>query len=174
MNIGLRLKAITLCLSIGFYLLSGVTAQAARVNDKAPDFSLQDLHGHKVTLEEFKAKGNAVILNFWSTTCPPCVAEIPALNALYREMKANGLVILGIAIDSSDRPVRELANQLKIEYPVLLDGEKNVYFDMYGLFGQPISILVDRSGVVRDKFIGQLDWNSPQIRAKVQNLLKGR
>lgn len=173
MNLGLRSKAFILCLFSIFCLLPAA-AQAARINDKAPNFILKDLSGHKVVLDELKVKGKAVILNFWSTTCPPCIAEIPGLNALYRDMKANGLVVLGIAIDPSEPPVRELVNQLKIEYPVLLDNEKNVYFDTYGLFGQPVSILIDRSGIVRDKFIGQLDWNSPRIRAKVQNLLIGR
>jgi len=174
MTSSLRLRIVTLCFSLGFCLLGGAAAQAARVNDKAPNFTLKDLNGHKVVLNELKAKGNAVILNFWSTTCIPCVAEMPGLNTLYRDMRANGLIVLGIAIDSSDNPVRELASQLKIEYPILLDSEKNVYFDTYGLFGQPVSILIDRSGIVRDKLMGQLDWNSPQIRAKVQNLLKGR
>jgi len=174
MKPGLRLKIFTLCLSIAFCLLTGPVAQAARINDRAPNFTLKDLAGHKVILDEFRVKGHAVILNFWSTTCPPCIAEMSGLNALYRDMTANGLIVLGIAIDSSDKPVRELAKRLKIEYPILLDSEKNVYFDMYGLFGQPVSILIDRSGVVRDKLMGQLDWNSPQIRAKVQNLLRGR
>ncbi|KAA0895394.1 TlpA family protein disulfide reductase [Oryzomonas rubra] len=172
MNIGLPLKTFSLGLVVSFCLFAGTAAQAARVNDKAPNFNLKDLNGHKVTLDELK--GNAVILNFWSTTCPPCIAEIPGLNTLYRDMRAKGLIVLGIAIDSSEKPVREQANRLKIEYPVLLDSEKNVYFDTFGLFGQPVSILIDRSGIVRDKLIGQLDWNSAQIKGKVQKLLKGR
>ncbi|WP_191965669.1 peroxiredoxin family protein [Oryzomonas sagensis] len=172
MNIGLPLKAFSLGLVLGFCLFAGTAAQAARVNDKAPNFNLKDLNGRRVTLNELK--GSAVILNFWSTACPPCLAEIPGLNALYRDMRAKGLMVLGIAIDSSEKPVREQASRLKIEYPVLLDSEKNVYFDTFGLFGQPVSILIDRSGIVRDKLIGQLDWNSAQIKGKVQKLLKGR
>ncbi len=164
----LRHMAIGLCLST----LLAQPALAVKVNSPAPDFTLKDMNGRAVTLAE--QRGKAVILNFWSTTCAPCVAEIPGLNTLYRELSGHGLVVIGIALDGSAEPVRELIARLRLAYPIVLDSDKEVYFDSYGLFGQPISVLIDRNGTVVEQIIGQVDWLSPKIRQKVQNLLKGR
>ncbi|MHB8058105.1 MAG: peroxiredoxin family protein [Desulfuromonadaceae bacterium] len=158
-----------------FCLMAGmavVPAFAVRINTPAPDFTLKDLNGNKITLSNYR--GKVVILNFWSTTCGPCLAEIPSLVTLQREFKNQGLVILGIALDPSEGPVHESVARLKIEYTNLMDSNKDVYFDTYGLFGQPISIIVDRNSIVREKIIGGIEWNSPQVKSRIQSYLKGR
>ena len=161
------------CASLALWLSVSVTSAAAvQINTPAPDFSLKDLNGRTVNLSGFK--GSAIVLNFWSTSCPPCVAELPSLNTLYRNLAGSGLAVFGIALDTSAAPVRELARRQHIEYPLLMDSSKEVYFDTYGLFGQPISVLIDRLGVVREKIVGQVDWASPEMRTKINTLLKGR
>lgn len=158
-----------LCLVIGCAV---TPALAVKINTPAPDFTLTDLHGAKVSLSSLR--GKLVLLNFWSTTCAPCVVEIPSLNDLYREFKGQGLVVLGIALDPGEKPVRELTSKLKVEYPNLMDSAKDVYFDSYGLFGQPVSVIVDRNGVVREKIIGGVEWTAPQMKTRIQSYLKGR
>lgn len=148
------------------------SASAVQIAKPAPDFTLLDINGNSIHLADFK--GKIVILNFWSTSCAPCVAEIPALNMLYRDLKGNGLVVLGISLDRSIKPVKELADKQHIGYPLLMDSQQDIYFDTYALFGQPVSILIDRSGIVKEKLIGQIDWSSAQIRARIISLLKGR
>ena len=118
--------------------------------------------------------GKVVILNFWSPSCGPCVKEIPSLNEAYRKMKGDGLVVLGIAVDPAAKAVADVVARLKVEYPNLIDPEKEVYFDSYGLFGQPVSVIVDRRGVVRDKIFGSVEWCSAAVRAKLQTYLNGR
>lgn len=157
------------------FLLVGLlttSALAVKINTPAPDFTLTNMQGHKMTLSNYR--GKLVLLNFWSTTCPPCVAEIPSLVSLHHEFKAQGLVVLGIALDPTEKPVRELIARLKVDYPTLMDSSKDVYFDSYGLFGQPVSVIVDRNGVVREKIIGGVEWTSPQMKSKIQSYLKGR
>ncbi len=153
-------------------LITALPCDAVKLNTPAPDFTLKDLQGNRQTLSAYK--GKLVLLNFWSTTCAPCVVELPSLNELYREQKAAGLLVLGIAIDPTEKPVRDLAARLRIEFPTMLDSAKDVYFDSYGLFGQPVSVIVDRSGIVREKIIGAVDWASPQIKTKIGSYLKGR
>ena len=158
-----------------FCLLAGIAvlpALAVKINTPAPDFTLKDLHGNKVSLSSYR--GKVVLLNFWSTTCGPCLEEIPSLIELQREFKSQGLVVLGIALDPSAKPVQELVAKLKVEYTNLMDINNDVYFDVYGLFGQPISLIVDRNGVVREKVLGGIDWTSPQVKSKIQFYLKGR
>lgn len=141
------------------------SAAAIQIAKPAPDFSLQDINGKTYRLSDFK--GKTIILNFWSTTCAPCVAEMPSLNTLYRDLKGSGLIVLGISLDRSAKPVRELADKLRIVYPLLMDSQQDVYFDSYALFGQPVSIVIDRAGMVQEKLIGEVDWSSVRIRSKL-------
>jgi len=157
------------CLLVGIAI---VPALAVKINTPAPDFTLKDLQGNKVSLSNYR--GKVVLLNFWSTTCGPCLEEIPSLIELQREFKSQGLVVLGIALDPSAKPVQELVTKLKVEYTNLMDINNDVYFDVYGLFGQPISLIVDRNGVVREKVLGGIDWTSPQVKSKIRFYLKGR
>lgn len=147
-------------------------ALAVKINTPAPEFTLKDLQGNKISLSNYR--GKVVLLNFWSTTCGPCLEEIPSLIELQREYKGQGLVVLGIALDPSVKPVQELVAKLKVEYINLMDINNDVYFDVYGLFGQPISLIVDRNGIVREKVLGGIDWTSPQVKSKILFYLKGR
>lgn len=168
----MRRPLVLLLFLLSLLMLSVTPCLAVKLNTPAPDFVLKDLQGARQALSAYK--GKVVILNFWSTTCPPCVQELPSLNELSREQKQSGLVVLGIALDPAEKPVRELVGKLRLEFPIMLDSTKDVYFDSYGLFGQPVSVIVDRSGLVREKIIGAVDWNAPQVRAKMNNYLKGR
>ncbi|MBS1234910.1 MAG: thiol:disulfide interchange protein, partial [Nitrospirae bacterium] len=69
------------------------------INSRAPDFTIKDLAGKNISLSAFK--GKVVLLNFWATWCPPCRAEMPALNKLYREKKNRGLEIIAVSTDRS-------------------------------------------------------------------------
>lgn len=168
----MRQTIVTLFFIVSTMLVSSIPCHAVKLNAPAPDFSLKDLQGSTRTLSAHK--GMVVLLNFWSTTCPPCVTELPSLNAVYKELRQSGLLVLGIALDPSEKPVRELVAKLKIEFPNMLDSNKDVYFDSYGLFGQPVSIIIDRTGTVREKIVGPMEWNSPQIKTRIQSYLKGR
>ena len=168
----MRRPFVVLLFLLSLLVLSVTPCLALKLNTPAPDFVLKDLQGVKQALSAYK--GKVVILNFWSTTCPPCVQELPSLNDLYREQKHGDLVVLGIALDATEKPVRELVGKLWLEFPVMLDSNKDVYFDSYGLFGQPVSVIIDRNGLVREKIIGAVDWNAPQVRTKISGYLKGR
>ncbi|MGE0920039.1 peroxiredoxin family protein [Trichlorobacter lovleyi] len=168
----MRCTLVFLLFLLSLLTLSVTPCLAVKLNTPAPDFTLKDLQGGRQTLSGYK--GKLVLLNFWSTNCPPCVQELPSLNDLYKEQKQAGLLVLGIALDPAEKPVRELAGKLRLEFPVVLDSNKDVYFDSYGLFGQPVSVIIDRTGLVREKIIGAVDWNSPQSRAKIHSYLKGR
>ena len=71
------------------------------------DFTLADLRGKTWTLKDLR--GMVVLLNFWQTSCPPCVHEIPALDALYGQFRKKGLVILAISGDDDAATLRKHA-----------------------------------------------------------------
>jgi peroxiredoxin len=141
----------------------------AKTNSLAPDFTLSDITGKPVKLSQFR--GKVVVLNFWSIWCGPCLAEMPSLNKLYLEFKDKGLIVLSIAEDPAEKPVRSYIQEKGIAFPILMDKDKKIYFK-YSLFGIPVTFLIDKKGVVAEKFIGERDWSSSEMRGKVSDLLK--
>ena len=166
------MRTFTILIAALALLAAVAPARAVKLNTPAPGFTLTDLHGAKQSLAA--QRGRVVILNFWSTSCAPCVAELPALNKLHHDLRQDGLTVLGIALDQTDAPVRELATKLKLTFPLMLDSDKDVYFDSYALFGQPVSIIIDRSGTVREQLVGPVEWGSRQVRDNIGRYLKGR
>jgi thiol-disulfide isomerase/thioredoxin len=130
----------------------------------APDFALDDLAGHKVSLADLK--GSIVILDFWATWCGPCRAAMPHLNALYAKYKDRGLVVYAVNLqETRDQAAKYMADN-KLALPVLLDTTGNVA-KQYGVSGIPTTILIDAEGKVRwvgVGFGGNLDDLEKQVK----------
>ena len=124
----------------------------------APDFALTDLKGKNWTLSELR--GKVVFVNFWATWCPPCIKELPSMQALKNRIPNSSFQMLTILYN--DRP--ELGQSLVIksgyDFPVLIDPNSTTG-KQYGLTGVPETFIIDRDGILREKFIGPYDWNSP-------------
>ena len=130
--------------------------QVPLVGKPAPNFTLTDLKGNRVSLSSYR--GKAVQLNFWATWCAPCKIETPWLIELEKQYGPQGFEILGVSFDdlNKDDP-KELAkdkaeivrgaDQLHIPYPVLIDGDSigKAYGDV-DVF--PTSFFVDRRGTI--------------------------
>jgi peroxiredoxin len=161
-----RIIKILLFVSLTFW---NIGYASVNTNSLAPDFTLNDIYGKKVMLSQFR--GEVVILNFWSIWCGPCLAEMPSLNKLYLEFKDKGLMVIGVAEDPAEKPVKSYIQEKGLAFPILMDKERKVYFK-YSLFGIPVTFLIDKKGVIVEKFIGERDWSSPQMKEKISNLLK--
>jgi peroxiredoxin len=140
----------------------------------APDFTLTDINGRTVSFSDFR--GKVILLNFWATWCTACIDEMDSLNKAYLDMRDKGFVVIGISIDQSRAVVSDFVKRKGLKFPVLLDPEKEVYFDRYAVFGLPTSFLIDRRGYIRQRYIGEMDWQEKDFVDKVHNLLneKGR
>ena len=111
--------------------------------EKAPDFTLNDLQGRKFRLSG--NKGKPVLLVFGATWCPFCREEIPHLKDIYAAYGKKGLVLVGIDIQESRAKVSAFANNYKLPYGLLLD-EKAEVAKNYGVQGIPMLVLIDREG----------------------------
>src|ERR1051326_5939957 len=122
--------------------------------ESVPDVEFQTLAGKPFHLKELQ--GQVVLLNFWATYCVPCREEIPALNALQRELQSQGLKIVGASLDDTIDGVNAYQQEVaKFEYEVLLGGsDANVKFAQSVL---PTTYLIDRQGRIRQKMIGAKD-----------------
>ena len=138
------------------------------VSSKAPDFALKDLNGKTVSLSSLR--GKVVLLNFFATWCPPCRAEMPALNRLYKTLKPRGLEIYGI---STDRPgdIKDFLEGNKIDFPVVLDSDRSAS-KKYRVFSMPSTFLIDKNGMLIEKFYGEYDWTEPETKGKIEKLLQ--
>lgn len=138
-----------------------------RTRGQAPQFALETLDGHRVSLADFD--GQVVLINFWATWCTPCRLEMPGFQKLYRDKAEQGFVILGIATDRGDRAgVEAFLAERGIEYPVALQTrEVNLAFG--GVSAIPTSFLIDRNGVIRHRIFGFMP--PPALRVAVNRLL---
>ncbi len=119
----------------------------------ALDFSLQTLDGARVSLSDYR--GQVVLVNFWATWCPPCRAEIPALEAAYQAHRDDGLVILGVSVEDPPELIELFLQDFDITYPILLDRNGAVY-RAYRAPGLPTTVLVDRDGIIQVRHVGEL------------------
>lgn len=130
-----------------------------RIGSAAPDFTVQD-SDHKVTLSQFR--GQVVVLNFWATWCPPCIEETPSLIKMQSRMKDKGVVVLAVSIDVDDAAYHKFLKDYGVNMVTVRDDAQKAA-SLYGTHGWPESYVIDRSGVIRRKFIGPVEWNSPEV-----------
>jgi len=131
----------------------------ARIGSNAPDFTVQD-SDHKVTLSQFR--GQVVVLNFWATWCAPCVEETPSLVRMTARFKDKGVMVLAVSIDADDDAYHKFLKDYNVNMITVRDEAKKAS-SLYGTFGWPETYIIDRNGVIRRKFIGPVDWTSPEV-----------
>ena len=137
----------------------------------APDFALKTLEGITIRLSELRGK-KVVLINFWATWCPPCRLEMPTMQRIYSEYKGKGFEILAVNIEpDATEEIHDFIKELRLTFPVLLDPDMKVT-RRYRLIGLPVSMLIDRQGIIRSKEIGYHDWTDKKSRRQVENLLK--
>lgn len=119
------------------------------VGNLAYDLSLKDLDGRSHTLREYRGK-RVVHVVFWATWCFPCVQEIPTLKQIYAKYHERGLEILGVApnMDQTAEGVAALAQELKINYPILWDAQGTA-MRTYKISYIPQNFLIGKDGVIR-------------------------
>ncbi len=134
--------------------------QRAMPGKSVGNFSLNDIENKTIKLSDYK--GKYVLLNAWATWCPPCRAEMPALNAFYQEHKEKGFEILAINAGETRDEAAHFANSYSLGFKVLLDTDGQVITGL-GITAFPTSILLDPEGKVAFMHFGMLfpdDLNS--------------
>jgi peroxiredoxin len=118
----------------------------------APDFSMTTAEGEHITLEDLK--GKVVVLDFWGTWCPPCVASIPSLRTLHkRYSKEPSFVLIGVSSDAEEGTWREFTTKNKMIWPQYWDRDRRVQ-RAFGVRAFPTYIVIDHEGIVRFRTSG--------------------
>jgi len=136
----------------------------------APDFELDTLDGAAVSLAALR--GRVVVVNLWASWCPPCRAEMPALQALYEEFAAQDLVVLGVNMTYQDSAAEAIAfaDELGLTFPISFDRNGEVARS-YGMRALPSTYFVDPGGIIRRVIIGG-PLNEATLRSIVMDLLE--
>ena len=154
----------------------GSPPPSPREGFSAPGFTLEILDdsnpGREVSLTDYR--GQVVIINLWATWCPPCRAEMPAIQNVYQDYKDKGLVVLAIntTFQDNEADVRAFAKEYGLDFPILFDRTGDVSM-RYQLRGLPSTFFIDRKGVIQLVIVGG-PMDETLIRSRVENILKER
>lgn len=132
---------------------TGGQIPAPRAGFLAPAFELEKLEGEMARLADFR--GQAVVLNLWASWCPPCRAEMPALQSLYEQYREQGLVVLAVNMTHQDSTAAasEFAAEFELSFPILLD-HTGLVGNLYRMRALPTTFFIDREGVIQDVIVG--------------------
>ncbi|MBN1666398.1 MAG: TlpA family protein disulfide reductase [Anaerolineales bacterium] len=136
----------------------------------APEFTLESLSGEPISLADYR--GQVVLINLWASWCPPCRAEMPAMQAAYRDYQEQGFTILAVNATNQDNlaEAAQFVAQNQLSFPILLDTQGRVS-DLYQLRSLPTSFIIDRAGIVREVIIGG-PMSETLIQTKIAALLQ--
>jgi len=133
-------------------LIVSASLNTARVSS-TPDFTANTLNGDVVRLSDYH--GQVVMLNFWATWCPPCRAEMPAIERAYEHYRDQGLVVLAINDGERATEITPFAQAFALQFPVVLDTERRLQ-DVFAITGYPTSLFIGRDGSLYATHVGGL------------------
>ena len=169
---------IILVAALGWILVSADQAgtstagaiPAPRQGFLAPDFMLNTPDGETFMLSNLQ--GKAVLVNLWATWCPPCRAEMPAMQKLYDEYKDQGFIVLAINMTYQDdfSAIAPFTQEYNLSFPILID-ETGSVARKYELRSLPSSFFIDREGIIQEVVIGG-PMAEALLRTRIEDILQ--
>jgi len=167
--------AALLLAAVGVALWWGGTGpEPVERGSPAPGFDLPRVGADDdgATLSFEALRGKVVLVNFWATWCEPCKEEMPAMQRLYEVHRGGGFELVAISVDTEPEPVRAFRAELGLTFPIVLDADQSVA-RAWQTYRFPESYLVDREGVVVERYVGPRDWDHEAYVERVGRLLSG-
>lgn len=127
--------------------------EGINVGNKAPDFTLTNLQGKKVSLSDYR--GKKVLINFWATWCHYCRQELPFVEQLYQEH--DNVAVLTVNLNEPESTVAEFMESNGYNFPVLLDNEK-IAATKYQVRVTPTNYMLNEKGIIINKHFGALTY----------------
>jgi len=136
----------------------------------APDFTLDSLSGAPISLSDMR--GKAVVLNLWASWCPPCRAEMPAIQRVYQENHERGLEVLAVNMTAQDNlaAVEKFVQEFNLTFPILLDPSGEVG-NTYLMRALPTTFFIDQEGVIQRVIVGG-PMSEVTLQSTVEQLLE--
>ncbi len=137
-----------------------------------PEAAFEHQDGTAATLADFK--GKVVVLNFWATWCAPCRKEMPMLSELQAELGGEAFEVVTLATGLNPPPaMKKFFSEIGVDNLPLHRDPKSQVARQMGVFGLPITVILDRQGQEIARLQGDADWNSDNARAIIQAVIDG-
>ncbi|MBJ6609441.1 MAG: TlpA family protein disulfide reductase [Candidatus Thiothrix moscowensis] len=136
---------------------------------QAPALKLTDIDGKTHDLQDYR--GKVVLLNFWSTWCPPCIKEIPSLGRLQAKFAKDEFVVLSVDVGQPEEDVIAFLENYPADYPVMLDPAGNTV-KPWDLRAFPTTFVLDPEGYIRLAYFGGLEWDEPAVVDTLKTTMK--
>jgi peroxiredoxin len=149
------------------FLEAGVQKLEAPV--AAPNFTLKDLKGRKISLKDLR--GKVVVLNFFSIWCSVCEKQASSFDKLDEEIKDKDIVFLHLAVEGKEKELLRYKNKFNISVPILID-KKGSLAKAYKVRGHHETFFINREGKIIGKTFAEKDWTSPEMRNFIYYLLQ--
>lgn len=167
-SFSIQILAGVLLVALCWVIAGSMQEPIVNAGDTAPKFKVVTDGGNTLTRSNFG--GKVLVLNFWATWCPPCIEEIPSLDALQRQFGKQGLVVLAISVDKNEKTYRDFLKRANVSFQTARDPEADISAS-YGTYKYPETYLVDRDGKVVAKYISNQDWMDESILKEIRALL---
>ena len=171
------IRIVILALGAGWIIISapppgsvtGGQIPAPSTGFLAPDFELEDRNGQRVRLSDLR--GQPVLVNFWASWCPPCQAEMPAMQQVHEAYAEQGYVVLAVNTTYQDSEAKALAflQERGLTFPVLFDRDGEAS-RLYEVRSMPTTFFIDRQGIIREVVIGG-PISEGMLRAQAEQML---
>jgi peroxiredoxin len=135
---------------------------------RAPAFKVRNLQGKEVSLEDLT--GRVVFLNFWSTDCPPCAAEMPDLERVAKTFEGRKFEMMAVSLDINKEDVARFYRERNLTMPAYLDPHKKAA-GKYNVRLTPESFVIDSNGTVAKYYVGRHAWTSPPMLAMLDEMI---
>lgn len=133
----------------------------------APGFELAGPDGETYRLADMQ--GQPVIVNFWATWCPPCRAEMPAMQRAWERLQDEGVMLVAVNVGESKGEIEAFAEQVQVSFPLPMDTDMSVS-QRWPMKGLPTTFVVDPEGRLVYRAQGERDWDDPALLDLVREL----
>lgn len=129
-----------------------------------PEFDLPSLDGEAWTPETLA--GKLTIVNFWATWCPPCIEEMPSMNALWQKLEGEGVSMVAINAGEGEEAVTTFLEKIPVDFPILL-GDGATSLPNWSVRGLPTTLIVDGNGKIIYEALGPREWDDDEFVRKM-------
>ena len=153
---------------IAFFVKPSIIEASERTKLSSYNWTLQDFNGNQFDFQT--AKGKVVVINFWATWCPPCIAEMPSLEQLFRHYESNDNVVFLFVSNEDKETLYEF--MVHNDYSFKVYQSIGDYPETFNVSSIPRTFVIDTSGDLLIDKAGAADWNSDRVINTIDEALR--